>query len=88
VKKKKRKKGWELCECKHGKMAWQRKELVRKEPNAELHMTIFCNSSVLAGNGEPPTLQVCRGSNLHKDNDGWANCRPVSADLLNTTSDN
>jgi hypothetical protein len=24
---------------------------------------------------------------LHKDNDGWANCRPVSADLLYTTLD-
>jgi hypothetical protein len=45
----------------------------------------ICNSSILAGTGEPPTLQVCRGSNLHKDNDGWANCRPVSADLLYTT---
>jgi hypothetical protein len=31
----------------------------------------ICNSSILAGTGE----QVCRGSNLHKDNDGWANCR-------------
>ncbi len=45
----------------------------------------ICNISILAGTGEPPTLQVCRGSNLHKDNDGWANCRPVSADLLYTT---
>jgi hypothetical protein len=26
----------------------------------------ICNSSVLAGTGEPPTLQVCRGSKLHK----------------------
>jgi hypothetical protein len=26
----------------------------------------ICNSSVLAGTSEPPTLQVCRGSNLHK----------------------
>jgi hypothetical protein len=50
-------------------------------------MTIFCNSSVLAGTGEPQTLQICRGSNLHKDNDGRANCRPVSSDLLYTTLD-
>jgi hypothetical protein len=47
----------------------------------------ICNSSILTGTGQPPTLQVCRESNLHKDNDGWANCRPVSADLLYTTLD-
>jgi hypothetical protein len=47
----------------------------------------ICNSSILAGTGERPTLQVCMGSNLQKDNDGWANCRPVSADLLYTTLD-
>jgi hypothetical protein len=47
----------------------------------------ICNSSILAGTGQPPTLQVGRGSNLHRDNDGWANCRPVSADLLYTTLD-
>jgi len=50
-------------------------------------MTIFCNSSFLSGTGVPQTLEVCRGNNLHKDNDGWANCRPVSADLLYTTLD-
>jgi hypothetical protein len=49
-------------------------------------MTIFCNSSVLAGTGEPQTLQVSRGSNLQKNNDGWANYRPVSTDLLYTLS--
>jgi len=55
-----------------------------------IHLTPYdniCNSSILAGTGEPPTLQVCSGSNLHKNNDGWANCRPVSADLLYTTLD-
>jgi hypothetical protein len=31
--------------------------------------------------------QLCRESNLHKDNDGWANCRPLSADLFYTTLD-
>ncbi len=31
--------------------------------------------------------QLCRGSNLHKDNDSWAKCRPVSADLLYTILD-
>jgi hypothetical protein len=83
----KRKKGGSFGSVIHGKRAWQTKEMVRKEPYAYLHMTIFCHSSVLAGTGELPTLQVCRGSNLHKDNDGWANCRPVSADLLYTTLD-
>ncbi len=52
----KRKKGWELCKCETRKEGMADKELVRKEAYAYLHMTIFCNRSVLAGTGEPQTL--------------------------------
>jgi len=47
-------------------------------------MTVFATAPSLQ---ELVSHQLCRESNLHKDNDGWANCRPLSADLLYTTLD-
>jgi hypothetical protein len=66
------------------KRAWQTKELLRKEPCAKVRMTIFATGPALQ---ELVSLQLCRGSNLHKDNGGWANCRPASAVSLYTTLD-
>jgi hypothetical protein len=71
-----KKKAGSFVSVKHGKRAGQTKELVKEGA--------MQNSSILAGTGEPQTLQVCRGNNLHKDNDGWANCTPLSTDLLYT----
>jgi len=79
-----RKKGGSFGSVLHGNRAWRTKELLRKEPYAKVHMTIFATAPSLQ---EMVSHQLCRGSNLHKDNDGWANCRPVSADLLYITLD-
>ncbi len=43
----KEKKAGSFVSVKHGKRAWQTKELVRKEPFAKLHMTIFCTAPSL-----------------------------------------
>jgi len=56
----------------------------RSSNEGAIHLTAYDNIFALQ---ELMSHQLCRGSNLHKDNDGSANCRPGSADLLYTTLD-
>jgi len=59
----------------------------RTPKEGAMRLTTYDSIATAPSLQELVSLQLCRGSNLHKDNDGWANCRPVSADLLYTTLD-